>query len=133
MPRQLRPLVGRYLLVALPPEQHDLVARGHRGVLAAVDHDLVHGDRPGQGAAPSTDEDAAATREQRPRHAVGVADRNGCHHRASRQGPHATVGGRSPASSVRTETTRARNDMAGRSVSPPDAAENAAGTAAPGR
>src|SRR3954462_11751639 len=49
------PLLGRDLVSALAPKEHDLVAGRHVGVGPAVDHDLVHrdgaGDRLAAGAA----------------------------------------------------------------------------------
>ena len=38
-------------LVALAAEEDDLVAHGHRPVVAAVDHELVHGDGAGDAGA----------------------------------------------------------------------------------
>src|ERR1700722_9964538 len=46
-PRHGRPVVRRDLLVALPPEQHDLVTGPDRLVVATVDHQLIHRHRSG--------------------------------------------------------------------------------------
>src|ERR671918_755551 len=62
------------LLVALPAEEDDLVA-GTNQVIAAVDHQVVHGHGPGDRVAAAADQDPAHVR-QRPHVAVGVADRH---------------------------------------------------------
>ena len=95
-PRHGRPVVRRDLLVALPPEQHDLVARPDRVVVAAVDDDLVHRHRPGQGPAHAADEHLVAPVEEAAGHAVGVADGDRGHERARRQRTQAAVGGALP-------------------------------------
>ena len=69
------PLLGRDPLVALPAEQHDLVAALHR-VVAAVDHQLVHRDGADDRPAAAADQHVAV-RRQAAAHAVGVAQRHG--------------------------------------------------------
>src|ERR1700722_7749501 len=64
------PVIRRDDLLTLPSEQHHLVARLDRAVLAAVDDDLVHRHRTGQGTAPAADEDLEAALEEGTRHPV---------------------------------------------------------------
>ena len=61
-------------------------------VVAAVDHDLVHGDAAGERAAAAADQHLAAGDAEPPGHAVGVADRHGGHRGRLRQRPAQPVG-----------------------------------------
>ena len=125
MPEPLGPLRRGDLGVALPADQHHLVAHLDR-VVADVDHQLVHRDRPGDRPAP-----AAHARPRRPR-------RPGCaaHRRRNRSAPwrparprasgsRRPYESRAPAGSVFTCETRAFSDSAGRSR--PDPASAGAG------
>src|SRR5919106_650983 len=67
--------LGADLLVALPAEEDDLVA-GTDQVIAAVDHQVVHGHGPGDRVAAAADQDPAPVR-RRPNVPGGVADRHG--------------------------------------------------------
>src|SRR5438067_9302552 len=59
----LRPLVGGDALAPLRTDQHDLVTTGH-GVRSAIDHQLIHGDGPGDWpAAPADERFGAGLRE----------------------------------------------------------------------
>src|SRR5712691_3079077 len=56
-------LAGADRLAPLPADQDDLVTRGH-GVIAAVHHDLVHGDGAGNSIPPSVDEHLSPIAQQ---------------------------------------------------------------------
>ena len=70
-------------LVALAAEQHDLVAHLHRGVRAAVDHQLVHRHHAHDRAPQSVHEHLAPGPEQPAWHTVGVAEGHRRHHRGA--------------------------------------------------
>src|ERR1700691_203362 len=74
--RTLGPLIGRDLLVALAAQEDDLVT-GRHGVIAAVDHQHVHGDHAGEGITLRVDKDLGTRVEETTGIAVGVAEGNG--------------------------------------------------------
>src|SRR3954471_8142997 len=61
-------------LVTLRTDEDDFVTDSDIGVGPTIDHDLIHGDRAGDGPALSTDEDTATVLGQSPRHTVGIAN-----------------------------------------------------------
>src|SRR3546814_20789832 len=75
-----RPLVGRDPLVALGPEEHGLVAHRDPRVRTAVDHQLVHGDDPGHGAALAAHQHGPTEERQGSGDTVGVAEQIGRAH-----------------------------------------------------
>src|SRR5579884_590037 len=86
------PVLRRHRFVALPADEHDLVADGHVGARAAVDHELVHGDHASDRPPPAAHEDGAAGLLQPAGPAVGVAQGDGGHHRLLGQGVAPAVG-----------------------------------------
>ena len=113
-----RPRRGGDLLVALAPDQHDLVADLDREV-ADVEHQLVHRDGARDRAAPAAHDRLAAVMRELAGHTVGVADRHGRdagRARRSRSAARTTAARR--AEPTFTCETRAFTDIAGRSSTP---------------
>ena len=71
----MRPFLGFDAGFSIAAEQRDRVSNSEIGVIACIQHNLIHGDRPHlrQWAAPMQSVDPAA---ESPDHPIGIADRD---------------------------------------------------------